>query len=317
MKKSLLAILLFMLFFLAACGGNEQENDDNTEESNTEDTSEFSPVTVEGENGEVTISEKPERIIAPYMEDALVALGVKPVAQWFLGGSPQEYLQDELADVDTIEWNMPLEQTLSYEPDLLILSALDNMEGQLSDYENIATTYVFKPEDLADVRKQVTIVGKLLGKEQEAEDRIDQYEEKIASAKEALSDTVGEETVAVLWAIGDQYFMFEQDRHTGEVIYGELGLKPSPLTVELGEAEETWNPISLEKIAELKTDHLFLLGEEDAAGIQTLQNSEVYKSLPVVQNEQVYRITDASNWTNRGIVAFEKTVDDILEAFGE
>ncbi len=51
----------------------------------------------------VTVPAKPKRIIASYLEDYLVALGEKPVAQWTVGqGSIQDYLAKELKDVPTI-----------------------------------------------------------------------------------------------------------------------------------------------------------------------------------------------------------------------
>ncbi|GAE92103.1 ferrichrome-binding periplasmic protein precursor [Gracilibacillus boraciitolerans JCM 21714] len=210
---------------------------------------------------------------------------------------------------------MPLEQVLSYQPDLLILSTVDSMTGQLTDYEEIAPTYVFKPEDHNDIRQQIKIIGEIVGKSDEAEARLNEYDSKVTEAKEQLVNTVGDETVAIIWVAGDQYFMFEQDRHAAKVLYEELGLTPSALTVELGAAEANWNPISLEKLAELEADHLFLLAEEGVTGVDALENSSVYQNLKAVQNDHVYHYTDPSNWTNKGIIAYEKTIEDVTEAF--
>ncbi|WP_130859405.1 ABC transporter substrate-binding protein [Gracilibacillus phocaeensis] len=314
-KLYLLGFIVFLSVVLAACG-SQDGGEQSSEESNSEEQSGDSH-TVEGENGEVTIPENPETIVAPYLEDSLLALGVTPSAQWSIGDSVLDYLQDDLQDVEKVEWNMPLEQVLSFEPDLLMLNSIDSMEGQLEDYEGIAPTYLFKQEDFEDTRKQLTKVGEILGKSQEAEDRLAAYDQKAEEAKQTLADSVGDETVAVLWIIGDEYFMFEQDRHAGRVVYEDLGLTPSALTEELGEAGEAWNAISLEKLSELETDHLFLISKEDTTGLATLQDSSVYQNLDVVQNDQVYHITDPSNWTNKGIIAFEQTIDEVLEALAE
>src|SRR5699024_11435996 len=87
-------------------------------------------ITVDSEMGEVTIPANPENILAPFHEDTLLTLGVTPVAKWAIDTSVQEHLEDQLADIPTIEWTMPLEQDLSYEPDLIILeNSLDSYEG--------------------------------------------------------------------------------------------------------------------------------------------------------------------------------------------
>ncbi len=320
-KQLIFLLTLFALLFLVACG-SEENNEENTsneetnEEENVEEgeTESSEPVTMEDANGEIEIPANPENIIAPFMEDALVALDVTPAAQWAIGESVQDYLQDDLEGVEKIEWNLPVEQVLSYNPDLIIASTLDSMEGQLSDYENIAPTYVFKPEDHADFRTQLTLIGEMLGKKAEAEERLAAYDEKVEAAKEEVSEAVGDETVAIIWVTGDQYFMLEEDRHAARVVYEGLGLAPSALTEELGEAGETWDPISLEKLSELDADHVFLLGEDGSEGLETLNHSSVWQGVNAVENDQVYRYTDASNWTNKGVIAFEKTIDEVLES---
>ncbi|ENH98185.1 ferrichrome ABC transporter substrate-binding protein [Gracilibacillus halophilus YIM-C55.5] len=311
MKKYIVLLAMGFVLFLTACGNNngQEETDGEGESTNTSD-----PIIVSGQNG-VELDAVPERVIAPYMEDTLVALGVKPVAQWAIGDTVQNYLQDDLEGVEKIEWDLPPESVLSHDPDLIILSALDSMAGQLEDYENIAPTYVFEPSVHADLREQVLTVGKLLDKEDEAEERLAAYDEHVTQAKETLSDEVADETVAMIWVSGDQYFMFEEDRHAAKVLYQDVGLTPSDVTKELGEAGENWDPISLEKLSELQADHLFLLGKEDAAGMETLENSSIYQNLPAVQNEQVYHIEDQSNWTNKGIIAYEQTLDEVVDVF--
>lgn len=81
----------------------------------------------------------------------------------------------------------------------------------------------------------------------------------------------------------------------------------------LGEAQAQWNPISLEKLSELKADHVFLLAAEGEQGIETLKNSSVWQSTPAVANGNIYILNDPSNWTNKGLIASQKTIDNVLE----
>lgn len=302
-------VVVFTLLIISACGSA-----DSSPEPETDGGTENSEVTLDSAMGEVTLPANAERILAPYHEDALLALGVTPVAKWAIGKSVQDYLESDLKDVPSIEWNLPLEQVLSHEPDMIILeNNMESYEGTYDDYQKIAPTYVMTEETVKDWRKQVETFGVILGKEDQAKQVLTDYEEKASDAREQLAEAVGDETVAVIWAAGNQFFLFEQNRHSAEVIYSELGLKFPALVEELGTAEAaSWNPISVEKLSELDADHVFLLALEGEQGITTLENSSVWQSTPAAKNGNVHILNDPSNWTNKGLLASEKTIDDVL-----
>ncbi|HLR61683.1 MAG TPA: iron-hydroxamate ABC transporter substrate-binding protein [Lentibacillus sp.] len=310
-----IALLIALILLITSCGGNDSDEESSSGE---QINSQSSDVTLDSEMGEVTIPADVERIIAPYHEDALLALDVTPAAKWAIGETVQDYLTDELQDVPKIEWNLPLEQVLNHEPDLIILeNAMDSYEGSYEDYQKIATTYVMTEETTNSWREQIETFGEMLGKEAKAEEVLNQYDEKVADAKEILSNTIGEETVALIWAQGDQFYLFEHNRHSAEVLYSQLGVNQPELVNELGEAQPQWNPISLEKLSELKADHVFLLAEENEQGLETLDNSSVWQNTPAAQNGNVYTMNDPSHWTNKGLIAFEQIIDDILETLTE
>ncbi|RLL46586.1 ferrichrome ABC transporter substrate-binding protein [Oceanobacillus piezotolerans] len=310
-KKFLFSLLIALLLVLSACGNDNASQDSGTKEENPAEKSE---VTLDSEMGEVTIPADAERIIAPFHEDALLALGVTPVAKWAIGETLQNHLEDQLSNVPKIEWTMPLEQVLSYEPDLIILeNNLDSYEGTYEEYNKIAPTYIMTEETTGDWRKQIETFGKLLGKEQEAEQAITGYEEKIDEASAQLDEAIGDETVAAIWVIGGQFFLFEKDRHSAEVLYSELGVNYPSLVEDLGEAQATWDPISLEKLSELDADHVFLLAAEGEEGLETLENSDVWQSIPAEQNGNVYVLNKPDSWTNTGLHASEQTIDAVLD----
>lgn len=303
-----------LVLIISACGNN-----DSSPEPEAEGGKESSEVTLDSAMGEVTIPANAERIMAPYHEDALLALGVTPVAKWAIGQTVQDYLEEDLKDVPTIEWNLPLEQVLNHNPDLIILqNNMDSYEGSFDDYNKIAPTYAMKEETVADWRKQIETFGIILGKEDEAQKLLSDYEEKVETARGQLAEALGDETAAVIWAVGNQFFLFEQNRHSAEVLYSELGVKQPTLIEELGAAEAaSWNPISVEKLSELDADHVFLLALEGEQGIQTLEDSSVWQSTPAAKNGNVHILHDASNWTNKGLIASKKTIDDVIDALVE
>ena len=302
-------IIGVFVLIISACG-----NDDSSPETETDGGTEKTEVTLESAMGEVTLPANAERIMAPYHEDALLALGVTPVAKWAIGQSVQDYLEDDLKGIPSIEWNLPLEQVLSHEPDLIILqNSMDSYEGSFDDYNKIAPTYVMTEETVGDWRKQIETFGTILGKEDEAQKVLSDYEDKVKSAKDQIADALGDQTAAVIWATGNQFFLFEQNRHSAEMLYSELGIKQPKLIEEIGAADDaSWNPISVEKLSELDADHVFLLAVEGEQGIETLENSSVWQSTPAAKNGNVHIFQDPSNWTNKGLLASQQTIDDVL-----
>ncbi|GKU84543.1 ABC transporter substrate-binding protein [Niallia sp. NCCP-28] len=303
-----LFVTLLILLFVSACSNNNDTASDKKESENKERV-------VQDANGDVTIPAKLTKIVAPYSEDALLTLGVTPAYQWAIGDSVIQYLQPQLKDVPKIEWNLPIEQVVNANPDLLIFSSPSAVpDGDIEKYKKVTTPFVLTEEDNKDWRKALTSVAKIVDKEDIATEKLAEYDKKAAEAKTAIHDAIGDETVAILWVIGDAYYLVEQDRHSGNVVYGDLGIKAPEFVASLPAAEASWNAISLEKIAELDADHIILVGKETETGLKTLQASSVWKGLPAVKAGNVHQMKDPSNWTITGYIANEKTIDETVEA---
>ncbi|WP_163528181.1 iron-hydroxamate ABC transporter substrate-binding protein [Halobacillus ihumii] len=310
-KICLLFSLLFVLTFITACGsGNEEGSSDSTQKEENANKER----TLEHASGKVTIPAEPERIIAPYLEDSLLALGVTPAAQWSIGNDVLDYLQPQLEGVPKIAWDMPLEQVLKHNPDLLIFSSPSSLQnGSYEDYSQIAPTYVYKEKVSSDWRKQLKRMGEILGKEDKAEQVLADFDKKVEEAKASLQEAIGDESVAFVWTIGDQFFVFENNRYIAEVVYNEMGITQPEFVKNLPEASEQWKPISLEKLGQLKADHVFLIGSEGEAGLETLKNSSVWQSIPAAKNDQIYVMNEPSHWTIDGVIAHRMSIDKIVE----
>lgn len=301
-----LGLLVLMLLAISACSKDDSESDKDAPDNEGE-------VKVESAKGEVTIPENADNIIAPYHEDSLLAFDVTPEAKWAIGESIQNYLEPDLKDVPQIEWDLPLEQVLDYDPDLIILeNNLDSYDGSYEDYQKIAPTYVMTEEATNDWKKQIDVFGTLLDQEDEAETILDEYDENVSDARDTLQDAIGDDSVAAIWVTGDEFFLFEEDRHSAEMMYSELDVNVPQVVKELGEADVAWNPISIEKLSELDADHIFLLAEEDEQGLKTLDDSSLWQHVPAVESGNVYHLEDESNWTNVGLNASYETIDDLF-----
>jgi len=252
--------LMVMVLFLSACGNNNAGNSVNTgAEATAAPTAEATeapaaPKMVTDAMGhKVTIPANPERVLGSYLEDHLVTLGVTPVAQWSVPNGVQDYLSTELKDVPTISYDLPLEAVISFAPDLILIGSESEVQNGIYDQLNkIAPTYVIGDEVLNDWRKALLKIGELLNKTSEAEQAIKDYEQKAADAKAELSGVIGDQSAAILWLVQKNFYIVDETRSSGAVLYTDLGVTLPNLVTEIPqETRSTWNPISLEKLSEL------------------------------------------------------------------
>lgn len=324
-----LAVLLGLTLIVAACGskdanapatGNEAGATSNNTggqnaEQNTADSEAAEREVTDGVGNKVTVPAHPQRVIASYLEDHLVALGVTPVAQWSIGDgtSLQAYLQDSLKDVPPVPFDLPYEAVMSFSPDLIILDNAELASGdKYEQYSKIAPTYVVGAEQNNDWRKELLAIGDVLNKSEEAQKALDEYEAKATQAKEQIQQELGDVSAAVIWMTEKNNFIVSEKLSSGDVIYRDLGMKVPTQVHEISQAAEAnWNPISKEVLAELEADYLFIINDTDITKEQ-MQADPIWSGIPAVKNGHVYENARDSSWLYTGVVANSQIIDDIL-----
>jgi iron complex transport system substrate-binding protein len=319
-KFYIMVSLLLLVLLLAACGNDENEdagqNDDTSAEQNDngEESAEKTDRTLTDAMGnEVTIPAEPKRVIASYLEDYLVALGITPVAQWSVSNGTQDYLQESLKDVPTIPHDLPLEAVASFKPDLLIMDSAAMVEGNKYDqYSRIAPTYVVGTAQNNDWPDELLEIGKVFGEEEKAEQVLADYDEKAADAKEQIQEAIGDDSAAAIWLVSNTFYVVSESLSSGDVLYGDLGLTAPNVVKEISESSEAnWSEISLEKLAELDADHIFLINSDKGNGSEMLQD-DIWQNIPAVKNGNIYEYEADSSWLYTGPIANTQMIDDIL-----
>ncbi|WP_144809639.1 ABC transporter substrate-binding protein [Enterococcus casseliflavus] len=304
------------LTLLAACSltllGACSTNNDSTDSSGSATTSsEIATTFTDAMGNEVTVPENPQRVIGSYLEDYLVALGVTPVAQWTVGNdSDQAYLQDKLAEVPRINYDLPFEDVLSFEPDLLLMDSNSMVEGDKYDqYSKIAPTYVVTNGEDMTWRERLTDIAKVLHKEEQAAQVEADYDELVAATKETYADQIQGKSIAVLWVVNNSVFMVSETKSSGQLLYHELGFKVPSLVSEISEsATADWSAVSLEKLAELDADYLILVNSDKGADFFSEQ---VWQNLDAVKNNRLWEFGPESSWLYNGPIAYTKMIEDI------
>lgn len=321
-KKGALVLLVFILSIslLTACGSQGETEVTNQETavpnetaaSEGAETTASTRVVTDELDHEITIPTKPLKVFAPYMEDSMIVLGVKPVAQWADGKNGQLYLQDQLEDVPKVNFVGGLppapEVVMAFEPDLIILhTAFYAENGVYEKYSKIAPTYVFK-NAAGDLVSSVTKLGDLLGKGAEAEQALKDYEKKKEEAKSKLAPVAEGKKAALINFNGKGMYMIGGNYFGGYVLSHELGLGKSKLV-------ETKNSmdVSLEIIPDIDADFIFTMNNKGTgtANMKELTDNAIWKNTPYAKAGHVYEVDD-TYWTGSGLIAYGKIINDVV-----
>lgn len=261
---------------------------------------------------------KPVRVVGLFVEDCLAVMGVKPVVQFALGPFRQRYLEEYLDQVRQFDpYSSDCEILMEAKPDIIVLGFPEFAEkGRFGRLANIAPTYVFE-DPVEDWRQTLQTVGKLLGKEAEAERALHAYNRKAEEARYALERTVGGQTVALLRICkeGDIRLYGGPSGYTGSVLYGDLGLCPPKLVREWSWGESDWvKRITLEQLAGLQADHLLLIVEEQGRRLaRAITDSEPWRHIPAVRRGSVHEVR-SDVWMTFGPLAHSAKIDHVLSA---
>ena len=301
-KKIVLGtVSLLALFSLAACGQG----------SESKDTKNDIRTLTDAQDHKVEIPNKPKRIIASYLEDYLVALDEKPVAQWTVGeGKVQNYLQDKLKDIPTINYDLPYEDVLKFEPDLLLIGSNGSLEGgKYKEYAKIAPTYVVKNGDNVTWRDQLEDIGKVLAKEDKAKEVEKDYDQLVKKTKTDLKDKIEGKSAVVLWVTNNSAFMVADNRSSGQLLYQELGFEVPKLTKDISKkATADFSQVSLESLSQLDADYIFLVNSDSGAA---MFKDPLWSNIPAVKNNQLFEFDGESSWLYNGPIAYTKMVESI------
>ncbi|MGN7412494.1 helix-turn-helix domain-containing protein [Paenibacillus sp. SAF-068] len=253
------------------------------------------------------------RVFAPYLEDFVLALGIKPVLQcshhsW----GRQHYL--ELDDVPEFDVSQQEAQfNLGNVPDFIMLGKGYD-RWNLDRFEQVAPT--FYVEHLGeDWRSILRSTADVLGKVNRVQDVIGAYEDKALEAKDRLARYMRGETVAFLRISASDITLYgDQQGYVGPVIYQDLGLTPHS-RVQQWTRHERRIFIGLEQLSQLDADHLLITfdtGNSAKPGDEReLLERDEWKRLPAVKSGNVYEV-DFMTWMNYGVISHRKKIEDVL-----
>lgn len=315
--------LLLLTGVAASCSDDDASSDTTTTATDgattdaaAEDTG---PRTVEHAMGSTDVPASPERVVVldSSMLDSAVALGVTPIGatEGLAGAGLPPYLGEEtIDDIELVGLTTTpnLEAIAALQPDLII-GAKVRHEGIYDQLGQIAPT-VFSESSGTDWKSQVRLTGEALGKADQAEELLTEFDTRAAE----VGETIGAEgrTATIVRFIPGQIRLYGPATFSGSVLdavgfdLGDQGYDP-----EYGMAV-----ISAENIDAVDTDVLFATNPAEESDGEVQSDREGlgarWDNLAVVQAGQQFDITDTTWMTGIGVLGANEILDDLERLLG-
>jgi iron complex transport system substrate-binding protein len=233
----------------------------------------------------------------------LIALDMIPV------GAPgltldNYYFKEALGGVeDTGTYGqVSAERIIALDPDLIISGNAESY-NQLS---KIAPTLIIPYGTLKDAHEELTYFGELLGKETEAKDWLDNYDQQIAAAKAKLDKSIPEDATFSILEVSDKSIWTYGDNfgRGGQPIFQALDRKP-PEAVADEIMEKQWAELSAELIDKYAGDYLVVTSIKIT--LEDLKADPIWSKLPAVKNDHVYVWPETRSWYYDPIAVLSQT----------
>ncbi|GAB3671138.1 iron-siderophore ABC transporter substrate-binding protein [Zhihengliuella somnathii] len=313
-----------LLLALTACGG-AAETAPESDPSATGAANGF-PRTVEHFRGSTEIPEQPLRIAAldPSYVDATLLLGAELVAytEYRQGVNPfADYLgdvselTDEAVNVGTLT-EPDLEKILEADPDLII--SADVRQGEMYDQLNKIAPTVMSESTGPTWKENVVLLGEAIGKKEEAEARVAEYEARAAAVGQAILEQDPETTYSLVRFVGeDTMRLYTSNSFIGEIM-ADMGI-PRPKS-QPDDTESILVPLSQEQI--LEADASFIMESTwnpgGAEGDASVAQQESFTSNPLWDEltGDIVQVDDATFLASVSIQGAEAVVDELAAHFG-
>lgn len=289
MKKLLGVILaLVLVLSLAACG-NSGKGSSSEEPSSANASAPF--VTITDMTGrEITLDEPATRIVALSAADCEVLFAIGGGDALVGRGEYCDY-PAEVLDVPSVESGMEtnIEQIISLKPQVLLMSTMAQTSEQVEALEKAGIHVVVSDaQDIEGVYTSIDMIGKLMGKEDNAKTVIENMKKAFADVKEKAAGD-GTKTVYFevspleygLWTAGSGTFMNE--------IAEMLGLKNAFADVT------GWGEISEEQVLERNPDYIVTITMyfgEGPTPIEEIMARPGWDKVKAVQNGAILNLVD-------------------------
>lgn len=255
----------------------------------TEQPAPNGPITVTDMTGrEITLEEPAEKVVALTASDCeiLYAIGAGDA---LVGRGEYCNYPAEVLEVPSVQSGADtnIEQILSLEPQVLLMSTMAQTEEQVAQLEAAGVHVVVSDaQDIAGVYTAIELIGALMGKDAEAAEVIDGMKSTFADLQEKAGEGSGKTIYFEvsplqwgLWAAGSHTFMDE--------IAAMLGLTNCFADVE------GWAEVSEEQVLERNPDYILTITQyygEGPTPEEEILGRSGWENITAVQNKAILNL---------------------------
>ena len=287
-KKRIVSLLLALAMIFALAGCTSSEPAQPAEPSEPEASG--SAITVTDMTGrEITLDEPATRVVALSAADCEVLYAVGAGDALVGRGEYCDY-PAEVLEVPSVQsgYDTNIEQIIALEPQVLLMSSMAQTEEQVAQLEGAGIKVVVSDaQDIEGVYTAVEMIGKLMGKEKEAEQVIIGMQVAFADLTNSTAGrgkTVYFEVSPLeygLWTAGKGTFMNE--------IAEMLGMK------NIFDDVEGWAEISEEQVIERNPDYIVTITMyfgEGPTPVEEIMGRTGWENVTAVKNGAILNLVD-------------------------
>ncbi|NEQ32500.1 MAG: iron-siderophore ABC transporter substrate-binding protein [Leptolyngbya sp. SIO4C5] len=246
----------------------------------------------------------------------LVALDISPIGtvtyEAFTGTEVPPYLQSKIAGIDWIgtDEQPNLEKLALLKPDLIL--GLEKQHQQIyAQLSQIAPTVMLE-SDRAQWQQLFLEVAAVVGQTSEAEQLLQNYEQRVEALREALGEQGLEQEISVAYILGSDIYAEPQNSFAGSILQ-DVGLKRPPAQ-SVKVAANSRLIFSKERLDIIDGDVLFVpkSGSDLDDDQEAFMKTPLWQTLTAVQQGRVYRV-NLWEWTGLDILAAHKVLNDLFQ----
>lgn len=325
-RRSFITVLAAGALALSACGGNAESDSSSADASAAGTTPAATSVEVEDNNGTHTIAVPPKSVVATdnrtfqTLSDWDVKLSAAAVA---LMPDTIAYVNDDsIVDLGT-HGEPDLEAVVAVEPDLIIVGQrFTQFSEDFTKLAPEASVLSLDPRDGEpfdeELKRQVSVLGEIFGKQDEAKKLGDDLDAAIARVKDAYDPS--QTVMAVITSGGEIGYVVPSTGRTLGPVFDFAGLTPA-LEVE-GSEDHQGDDISVEAIADSNPDWILVMDRDAAVAAddpeykpsnEILDGSEALANVTAVKEGNIIYMP-ADTYTNEGIQTYTEFLNDFADA---
>lgn len=311
---------IMIISVLSACGqvaNTSKTGASNTGASNTSNTGKES-----GDGKSDLLVHSPDAKIASmsiHITNNLLALGITPVGS-VIGGDVKDFLPhvaDRLNGVAKlgVVADPDMEAVLGLKPDIIYIDDVYSGNDK-SKFEKIAPT-ISIDMDSGTWRDHLKRIAEHVGREQQADQFIEHYEEKAAQVSKLIHNELGQDAkVMAIRMTAKELRVMGTRRPLGPIMFEDLKLNMAD-GVEKIAADQPYEVISKEVLPDYNADAIFVIiskGNEAKRNFDEMEKNPVWQNLKAVKNKHVY-VLDGQKWLDYSSIGHDMALDDAEKLF--